>query len=115
MKKFVMAIVCLMTMVLCVSCGTTYHVSAEYEVCWPDGTMSYSFEKTYSNSTEPTISCYSIGGTNYLSLHSALDELSKNPKGRIIESTTAPIRLVSSNVYKVKKGKPYVEDIYLNK
>ncbi len=105
MKKFIMAIVCLMTMVVLTSCGSTYEVSASYDVCWPDGTRSYTFENTYTNSTKPTVSCYSIGGTNYISIHSAIDDLGKNPKGRIIDSSTAPIRLKTLRVEEMKKGK----------
>ena len=105
MKKFIMALVCLMTMVVLTSCGSTYEVSANYDVCWPDGTRSYTFENTYTNSTKPTVSCYSISGTNYVSIHSAIDDWAKNPMGRVIESSTAPIRLISWSVKPTKKVK----------
>ena len=108
MRKLLWLIVCLMTMVLA-SCGSTYSVTASYDVCYPDGTKSYEFNKTYKNSTEPTVTCFSIGGTNYLSIHSAMDEISKNPKGRIIISTTAPIRLTSCTVENIKKRR-YLND-----
>jgi hypothetical protein len=101
MKKFIMALVCLMTMVVLTSCGSTYEVTANYDVCYPDGTRNYDYKNIFKNSTEPSVICYSNGGTNYLSI------------GRVIrKSTTAPIRLNSFNVRKLTK-KTYIEDIYM--
>ena len=115
MKKVLWLIVCLMTMVF-TSCGSTYSVSANYDVCYPDGTKNYTFENTYTKSSEPTISCYSIGGTNYISIHSAIDDFNKNPKGRVIISTTAPIRLNESKVEELKRGRKIDknDDIYIH-
>ena len=43
MKKLLWLIVCLMTMVIGLSsCSTkTYEVTANYDVCYPDGTKNY--------------------------------------------------------------------------
>jgi len=115
MKKFLFMFTCLMVMVMSLSsCGSTYNVTVNYDVCYPDGTNTYTFDKVYKNSTEPTISCFSINGTNYLSIHSVSDDLSKNPKGKVIISTTAPIRLNGYNIENIKRGNTikYKDDVY---
>ena len=105
MKKFIMALVCLMTMVVFSSCGSTYEVTANYDVCWPDGTKNYNFENVYEKSSQPAIYSYSIGGTNYLSIGSSSDKMTKNPTGKVFVSTTAPIRLNTCSIVKIKKNK----------
>lgn len=122
MKKFMMALVCLMTMVVFSSCGSTYEVSANYDVCWPDGTRNYTFENVYEKSSEPTIHSYSIGGTNYLSISGSMDKMNKNPKGKVFVSTTAPIRLNEYSIVKVKKSNKRIvvnakkkrDDVYMS-
>lgn len=130
MKKFIMALVCLMTMVVLTSCGTKYIVTANYDVCYPDGTRAYNGTTIVRSSTEPYVSCYSYNGTNYVSVIKTDVEISNYSVGygkstintinaKTIEKTehfsssTAPMRLNSYNVEKVKKGRKYIEDIYM--
>lgn len=99
MKKVLWLIVCLMTMVF-TSC-TTYVASAEYEVCYPDGTQKCDGSIFVNSNKKPWVTCYSIGGSNYIA---AIDENVSTGKktSNIIYSSTAPIRL---NSYKVEKYK----------
>lgn len=69
MKKVLWLIVCLMTMVIGLSsCSTTYEVTANYDVCYPDGTKNYDETATIKCSTKPSVVCYSVFGTNYISI-----------------------------------------------
>ena len=70
MKKVLWLIVCLMTMVIGLSsCSTkTYEVTANYDVCYPDGTKNYDETTTIKCSSEPSVKCYSVFGTNYISI-----------------------------------------------
>ena len=99
MKKWIMAIVCLMTMVAFTSCSTYYDIAeSEYEVCYPDGTRKMTDVSTLTGKKKSVISVksYSVDGTNYLT--------ASNGNGRIhIITTTAPIRLNSYKTQKIKK------------
>lgn len=105
MRKLLWLIVCLMTMVLS-SCGSVYYATANYDVCYPDGTKNYDKTvKVYSHS-EPSVVSYSFSGTNYISAV-ANDGFnmdgSKHIKGGVVLiSTTAPIRLNSSYIESAK-------------
>lgn len=109
MKKFLPAVfVCILALLSLNSCGlTTYVVKANYDVCYPDGTKTYEQEVlvTAKSKDYPLVSCYSYGGTNYVS---AIATLSKNGYGEKqkdvtpIESSTAPIRLNSYKAEKIK-------------
>ena len=112
MKKVLWLIVCLMTMVF-TSC--TYHkyiASAEYEVCYPDGTQKFNESITITSTGEPSVICYSVHGTNYVAV-APNGEIKGTPK-LFFRSTTAPIRLKTYNVKSAKKqikninGRDYV-------
>ena len=119
MKKWIMAIVCLMTMVAFTSCGTKYVVTANYDVCYPDGTRNFNGLIVIRSSTEPNVACYSYGGTNYVSVLKTDVEINGyagsygmgNINVKIVEkaehfsSSTAPMRLNSYNIEKAKKKK----------
>lgn len=107
MKKFMMALVCLMTMVVFSSCGCTYNVTANYEVCYPDGTRSYNETTKVENAySEPTVVCYSFDGTNYVSVSCSDNPMTNSKKATHYITTTAPIRLNSWSVTECKKEKP---------
>lgn len=96
MKKWIMILVCLMTMVVFTSCGTYsyYTITANYDICYPDGTQTRNdtaVVKVYTDDGIPDVYCYSAHGTNYVAT-----------KGVNFISTTAPVRL---NNYEVKYGK----------
>ena len=100
-----MAIVCLMTMVAFTSCGTYsyYTVTANYDVCYPDGTQTRNdtaVVKVYSGDGIPDVYCYSAHGTNYVTTN-----------GVNFISTTAPVRLNSCDV---KYGKKVNVTIYFD-
>ena len=106
MKKFMMALVCLMTMVVFSSCGCTYNVTASYEVCYPDGTRSYYETAKVKNAhSEPTVVCYSFGGTNYVSVSCSDNPMTNSKKAIHYITTTAPIRLNGYSVENAKKVK----------
>lgn len=112
MKKVLWLIVCLMTMVFS-SCTThKYIASAEYEVCYPDGTQKFNESVTLMSAGEPSVACYSVGGTNYVAVVTNC-QFDKAPK-ILFRSSTAPIRLKTYNVTRAKKqikninGKTYV-------
>lgn len=125
MKKFLWLIVCLMTMVF-TSCGTKYIATANYDVCYPDGTRTYDGATIVRSQTEPTVVCYSYGGTNYVSVIKTDLEFSKTygsngmtfisgdlvKKAENIASSTAPMRLNSYKVINPKEEKKKVK--YLN-
>lgn len=122
MKKFIMAIVCLMTMVVLTSCGCTYEVTANYDVCYPDGTRTYSETTKVKNSySEPTVVCYSANGTNYVSISSVDNPIYNTKKATHYITTTAPIRLngysveiiKGSNKYTASRKKSDGNDIYM--
>jgi uncharacterized protein YxeA len=103
MKKFMMALVCLMTMVL-TSCGTTYNVTANYEVCYPDGTRSFSETTKIKNAySEPVVVSYSVCGTNYISVSCSDNPIANSKKASHFITTTAPVRLTGYNVQSNKK------------
>ena len=108
MKKWIMAIVCLMTMVL-VSCGTkTYMVSANYDVCFPDGTKTYETTKIVKSTCTPNVSCYSFQGTNYVYIpygEVTFMNQKDDKKNIILTSSTAPMRLNSYHIEECKKTK----------
>lgn len=111
MKKFIMALVCLMTMVILTSCSKTlYSVTASYDVCWPDGTRTYNDTTSVkiSSYTEPIVVCYSLQGTNYVSIgYNETIDL-KDPNSKDVKhyiSTTAPIRLINWKVVTIKESK----------
>jgi flagellar basal body-associated protein FliL len=98
MKKILFIIVCLMAMVTFVSCTHTYLVTAEYEVCYPDGTQKYNDSiKIYAKNDSIRVCCHSIGGTNYVAVKVKYQNETVN-----MRSTTAPMRL---NTYTVKRIK----------
>ena len=139
MKKFIMALVCLMTMVVFSSCGTKYVVTANYDVCYPDGVRNYDGTTIVRSTSEPYVSCYSYNGTNYVSVMKTDVELSNYSYGygasaistisaKTIEkaehfsSSTAPMRLNKWNVERAKKKKNRItaytktkgDDIYMS-
>ena len=114
-----MALVCLMTIVVFSSCSTTYEVTANYDVCYPDGTKNYNETTTIKCSTEPSVVCYSVFGTNYISI----SNVEKNVYGQKtaeklvhFKSSTSPMRLNKYSVIEVKKRKrqTYGGDIYMS-
>lgn len=109
MKKFIMALVCLMTMVVFTSCSTkTYMVSASYDVCFPDGTKTYETTKIVESTTEPNVSCYSFSGTNYVYIPYGEVTFMNQKEGKkniILTSSTAPMRLNYYNVERISKKK----------
>lgn len=124
MKKFFMAIVCLMTMVVFSSCVSTYRVTANYDVCYPDGTKTYDEVAIVSSVDAPSVSSYSYGGTNYVSVIKADIEgggyyghgnfVSPKVVNKSVHfiSTTAPTRLNDFTVHKISKKRSRYEDIY---
>jgi hypothetical protein len=123
MKKFFMAIVCLMTMVLFSSCASTYSVTANYDVCYPDGTRNYNESVVVSSTGSPSVFCYSYDGTNYVSVIAGTVETSTSHYGGYVSaktvkkaqhfvSTTAPTRLNDYVVHKISKKRSRYEDVY---
>lgn len=115
MKKVLWLIVCLMTMVF-TSCGTKYIVTANYDVCYPDGTRNYekSVEvESYSESNVGVVA-HSVFGTNYISVTKSDNPLLGKDaiKLRHIDESTAPMRLNSYKVIDPKKEKK--KNRYLN-
>ena len=111
MKKVLWLVVCLMTMVLA-SCSTPYLATANYDVCYPDGTKTVNETmKISSMGDEPIVKCYSIGGTNYISAITT-DTNFKREVGSTFISTTAPLRLISYEVVSLKKKKDRKDDVY---
>lgn len=114
-----MAIVCLMTIVVFSSCGATYEVTANYDVCYPDGTKNYNETTTIKCSTEPSVVCYSVFGTNYISISNVEKNIySQKTAEKLVhfKSSTSPMRLNKYSVIEVKKRKrqSYDGDIYMN-
>lgn len=119
-----MAIVCLMTMVLFSSCASTYSVTANYDVCYPDGTRNYNESVVVSSTGSPSVSCYSSGGTNYVSVikteiegggyygHGNFVSPKMVNKSVHFVSTTAPTRLNDYVVHKISKKRSRYEDVY---
>ena len=108
MKKWIMAIVCLMTMVAFTSCGTDYIVTANYDVCHPDGTATLTGKVKVNDSYGCIgVIAHSFGGTNYISVTKSDNPLLGKDAIKLIhiESTTAPIRLNNYHVEKAKKKK----------
>lgn len=99
MKKFLSFIVCLMAIVSFSSCST-YMATANYDVCYPDGTKTYKASTLITSSTKPIVVCYSIQGTNYIG---AVDNVKNVKNAEKIASSTAPMRLNSFKVEKVKQ------------
>lgn len=119
MKRLMWLIVCLMTMVLCfTSCAPTYNVSANYDVCYPDGTKTQTKTiKINSYSIEAiNVVCHSFNGTNYISVTENDNPLDGKKATNLqhIVSTTAPMRLNDYNVVKVKKPKREIQKIHYN-
>ena len=112
MKKVLWLIVCLMTMVMFTSCSGTYFVTANYDVCYPDGTRNYNGSVTILSKEKPFVACYSRNGTNFIAAINTEIEYIANigvvsakqtKKSSVIESSTAPMRLNSYEVKKVEK------------
>ena len=122
MKKILWLIVCLMTMVTFTSCGTTYEVTANYDVCYPDGTRSYNETTKVENAySVPTVICYSFSGTNYISVSSSDNPMTNSKKAMHFITTTAPVRLNGYNVTDTKDKKKHTaytktkgDDIYMS-
>ena len=120
MKKVLWLIVCLMTMVIGLSsCSTTYEVTANYDVCYPDGTKNYDETATIKCSTKPSVVCYSVFGTNYISISNVEKNVygEKTVKKLVhFKSSTSPMRLNKCSVMEVKKRKrqTYDGDIYMS-
>ena len=123
MKKVLWLIVCLMTMVIGLSsCSTTYEVTANYDVCYPDGTKNYDETTTIkcSTNTKPSVVCYSVFGTNYISISNVEKNVygEKTVKKLVhhFKSSTSPMRLNKCSVIEVKKRKKqaYDGDIYMS-
>ena len=108
MKKILWLIVCLMTMVVSVSsCGGTYLATASYDVCYPDGVRTEEGSTLITSMSKPNVSCFSFDGTNYV----AVGDLTSSLKGKVvINSTTAPMRLKTYGVKKVKNKRTYNRD-----
>ena len=104
MKKLLWLIVCLMTMIVSLtSCGSVYLAKANYEICYPDGTKNYDKSVAVVSTSEPSVICYSYGGSNYVSATTNDLVNGKEIKSqKVIASSTAPIRLNSYSVEKVK-------------
>ncbi len=129
MKKWIMAFVCLMTMVVFSSCGTNYVVTANYDVCYPDGVRNYNETAVVFSIDKPYVSCYSFNGTNYVSVvkgsidtkYGATNVVPKTTKtSEHFSSSTAPMRLNSYYVEKAKKkrstayNKSKKDDLYMS-
>ena len=117
-----MAIVCLMTMVL-TSCGTDYIVTANYDVCYPDGTKTFSESVKVDHSYGYVgVVSHSFNGTNYISITTSDNPLlgKDGIKLQHITSTTAPLRLNNYFIEKTKKKKTTAytkskgDDIYMS-
>jgi len=102
MRKLLWLIACLVTMVTFTSCNKTYLTSAEYEVCYPDGTQRFNESISVLSTTEPSVVCYSVNGTNYVAIVNDLN-VAKTPK-ILFRSTTAPIRLKTYDIKRVKRN-----------
>lgn len=118
MKKFLSIITCLLAVAALTSCGTKYVVTANYDVCYPDGTRTYDGSAVVTSSTAPDVACYSFSGTNYISVIKTDTEIGTYKTGSMsfvsastvkkaehITSSTAPIRLNYYNVERAKKKK----------
>lgn len=109
MRKIIMAMVCLMTMVMFSSCAANYLVTANYDVCFPDGTKTQDKSAVFTTFSKGALNviCHSYGGTNYISVTTNDSPLMGKTATKLshIESTTAPIRLNSYNFEKVNKKK----------
>lgn len=119
MKKVLWLIVCLMTMVF-TSCGSVYKITAEYEVCYPDGVKKYTNAVTVASNSEPWVNDYSVGGSNYISVFGydyIIKDASKIKTLGILESSTAPMRLIKYNAVKVKgrtnNQNKYGDNVYI--
>lgn len=110
MKKVLWLIVCLMAMAVSMtSCGSTYLATANYEVCYPDGTRSYKKSVTVSNSygNDVRVGVFSFGGTNYIGVMKTANPITKEKDlSTVIASSTAPMRLTDYKVEKLNGGKP---------
>lgn len=109
MRKLLWLIVCLTTMVMFSSCGANYLITANYEVCYPDGTKAQDKSAEFFSTGTPSVVCHSYAGTNYISVTTNDNPLMGKAANRLnhIASTTAPMRLNSYNVEKTKKKKRY--------
>ena len=107
MRK-ILSFVCLMTTMVLGSCTYVYTATANYDVCYPDGTRTY--EKSalvYSSSKNVQVITHSVMGTNFVAVmkkpqYGDSVVTQKKPIG-IIESSTAPIRLNSYKLNFIKK------------
>jgi len=117
MKKTICFIVCLIAIVGLSSCTpSTYLVSAKYEVCYPDGTKVYDSSVVVTSREEPVVLCYSFNGTNYISaikneLYADGTTIKEANKASVIMSSTAPMRLNSHFVEKIKGSKEVDYDL----
>ena len=80
-------------------------VTADYEVCFPDGTKSYNETKTIKCSNYPSVVCYSLLGTNYVSISDAKrNRYGQKTTEELVhfKSSVYPIRLNNYSVVKLK-------------
>lgn len=101
------------------SCSTTYEVTANYDVCYPDGTKNYDEATTIKCSAKPFVVCYSVFGTNYISISNVEKNVygEKTVKKLVhFKSSTSPMRLNKYSVIEAKKRKrqTYGDDIYMS-
>ena len=109
MKKiFISMVVCLMAMVGLSSCGSTYMVTANYDVCYPDGTITYNDTTFVGSYGKPFVKCLSFDGTNYVSSVKSVNPIYKIKDMDVIRSSTAPMRLNFWDADKVKLRKKYI-------
>lgn len=116
-----MGLVCLMTMVIGLSsCSMkTYEITANYDVCYPDGTKNYEETTTIKCSTKPSVVCFSVFGTNYISISNVVKNVYGQKTAEKLDhfkSSTSPMRLNKYSVIEVKKRKrqTYGGDIYMS-
>ena len=96
------------------SCGTNYIVTANYDVCYPDGTKTYTKSVDVKNSYGVIdVIAHSVGGTNYISITKFDSPMTGKDAIKLqhIEATTAPMRLNSFSVTN-PKGKKVARSSY---
>ena len=69
-KLFWCLVLCLMTVISMTSCQVGFLATANYDVCYPDGTQTYEDEvEFYTNGNGNIyVKAYSVGGSNYVSV-----------------------------------------------
>ena len=89
------------------SCGTNYIVTANYDVCYPDGTKTYTKSVGVKSYGDVNVVCHSLFGTNYISVVKCDNPVAGKDAIKLqhIEATTAPMRLNSFSVTNPKGRK----------